>query len=254
MKQLIALILVLVLAACGGSSEGAKTAQPLKIACAANMQYAMDSIAVIFTQKYGIQCDITSGSSGMLTAQIDNKAPYDIFVSANMDYPQAIYEKQNGDAPQVYAKGRLVLVVNKTKAFGSINEVLMSDEVQRIGLAEVETAPYGMAAQEFLKTQGYFQQLNDKWVVGESIGQVNQYITTGAVDAAFTSYSFKVKNELAFNYFEVDQQLFTPIQQGIILLEHGKNTNADASKKFVTFLTESPTCKAVLNYFGYLTN
>ena len=84
----------------------------------------MDSIAVLFEQEEGVKCEITAGSSGMLAAQIENGAPYDFFISADLAYPQAIFEKGEGEEPFTYAKGRLVFAYDKAAGYNSIEEAL----------------------------------------------------------------------------------------------------------------------------------
>ncbi len=237
------------LASCGGTSNQ----KVIKVACAANMQFAMDSIAVIFEEEFGIQCDITSGSSGMLTSQIENGAPYDIFISANMSYPETIFDNGNGQEPFIYAKGRLLFVVDKNANYQSLDEALTDQTLERIGIADDRIAPYGMAASQYLRESHKMETLETRLVIGESIGQVNQYITTKAVDAGFTSYSFKVINKEDYMYFEVDQELFNPINQGVMLLNHGFNEKLEESEKLIQFFS-SEKCKAVLNHFGYLTD
>lgn len=240
---------------CGSNTdtESAPQNELVTVACAANMQYAMDSIAVLFEQEEGVKCEITAGSSGMLAAQIENEAPYDFFISADLNYPQTIFDGGNGEQPFTYAKGRLVFVYSKDATYASIEEALGDQELMRIGLADTRLAPYGMAADQFLVKIGMKDSLEERLIIGESIGQINQYLTTGSVDAAFTSYSFRIENEEAFNFFEVDPAMFSPIEQGAMVLNHGKNENPAAAEKLKIFLT-SAKCKAVLSYFGYLVN
>lgn len=248
MRITIAVFLGL-LVSCGSSTNNEKS---ISIACAANMLFAMDSIAVLFEAEYGVNCNITSGSSGVLTAQIENGAPYDVFISANMSYPETIHKNGNGNEPVIYAEGRLLLVVNNQSNYVTIDAVLDDSEIGRIGIADDRTAPYGMAASQYLSKIGKKEGLKDRLVKGESIGQINQYLIAGAVDAAFTSYSFKVKNGSMFKYFEVDPAYFKPINQGAMILNHGNSHNSDAANKLLQFLS-SEKCKDVLNYFGYLT-
>lgn len=244
-------ILAVFLLSCGSNQDSER--DRLTVACAANMQYAMDSIALLFEKEKGIKCEITSGSSGMLAAQIENGAPYDLFISADLTYPQGIFEKGNGEKPFIYAKGRLVLVVGKNTNYQTIEEALLDSTIRRIGIADTRLAPYGMAADQYLTKIGLNDRIASRLVVGENIGQINQYLTTGSVDAAFTSYSFRIENEENFKFFEVDPANFQPIEQGAMILEHGLKENADLSAELRDFLT-SEKCKAVLNYFGYLTN
>ncbi len=238
---------------CGSAPDNTKTTEDeiVTVACAANMQYAMDSIAVVFELDEGIQCNITAGSSGMLAAQIENGAPYDLFISADLAYPQAIFEKGNGEQPFTYAKGRLVFAYDKEAGYTSIEDALRDLSLSRIGMADTRLAPYGMAADQFILQTGLKDSLEERLIIGESIGQINQYLTTGSVDAAFTSYSFRIENEDLFGFFEVDPTLFDPIEQGAMVLNRGKNENAGPTEKLKLFLS-SAKCKAILVYFGYL--
>ena len=255
MKLFTAFTFLLILAACGssGNNDPSGNDKSLNVACAANMQFAMDSISVLFEAEHGIKCEITSGSSGMLTSQIENGAPYDVFVSANMNYPETIFNNGHGEKPFVYATGRLVFVTSKTKGYQSLEEALADENLKRIGIADHQTAPYGMAANQFLNETGKIEKMQGRLVIGESIGQINSYITTGAVDGAFTSYSFKVKNEEDYLYFEVDSDYFDPINQGAMVLNHGLENCPDESDLFLEFFS-TDKCKDVLKYFGYLAN
>jgi len=169
-----------------------------------------------------------------------------------MSYPESIYKNGNGDEPIIYAQGRLVFVLSKQFNYGSIEEALNDSKIERIGIADDRMAPYGMAASQYLSEIGIKERLKSQLVQGESIGQINQYIITNAVDAAFTSYSFKVKNETAYNYFEVDPVYFNPINQGAMILNHGKKYNAEAANQLLKFFSNEK-CKGILTYFGYLT-
>lgn len=243
--------LSIILFSCGSNQD--KEGGSVTVACAANMQYAMDSIALLFEKEKGIKCDITAGSSGMLAAQIESGAPYDLFISADLTYPQGIFEKGNGEKPFIYAKGRLVLVVGKNTNYQTIEEALSDSTMRRVGISDKRLAPYGMAADQYLKKVGLYDKIASRLVVGENIGQINQYLTTGSVDAAFTSYSFRIENEENFKFFEVDPVNFEPIEQGAMILEHGLKENAERSAELRDFL-KSVKCKAVLNYFGYHTD
>lgn len=255
MKLFTAFTFLLIFAACGSSGTDGSTNndKSLNVACAANMQFAMDSIAVLFEAEHGIKCEITSGSSGMLTSQIENGAPYDVFVSANMNYPETIYSNGHGEKPIIYATGRLIFVTAKDKSYQSLEEALEDEKLERIGIADHQIAPYGMAANQFLNESGRQESMQGRLVIGESIGQINSYITTGAVDGAFTSYSFKVKNEENYTYFEVDPALFDPINQGAMVLNHGLENSPEESELLVNFFS-TDKCKDVLKYFGYLAN
>ena len=245
------LLLLLGLSACGnGDSLGEDSPVVLKIATAANMQLAMDSITSIFYDVHGIKCEVTSNSSGMLTALIQSGAPFDLLVSANMRYPNELIKSGFGDSVQVYAYGKLALIYPKGKHYASPEELLLSSSTKRIGLADKKTAPYGIAAKSYLKKSGLADKLSDKIVVGESVGQVNQYIKTKAVDAAFTSCSYVRKFQREYQIMEIDQKYYGQIKQGAVILKSGKENHPGESKKFFDFLF-SEECQEILKYFGY---
>lgn len=242
--------------ACSGrdsATDKPEEKEPLHIATAANMQFAMDSVAKVFEAEYGYPCQVTANSSGMLTAQIENGAPFDVFVSANMKYPNELKKKGLGEKPEIYAFGKLVLVYPKNKPFSGVEEVLSDPGIRRIAIANKETAPYGMAATEFLQVTGLYTKYEKKLVTGESIGQVNQYLVSGSVEAAFTSSSFLTEYGNQFRFLEIDQKYFKEISQGMQILKYGRKNNPQGAEQLLEFLT-SEKGKAILTHFGYRVN
>ncbi len=250
MNRIIIFILFTVLFSCGNPDSERKDVVILKIATAANMQLAMDSITSVFTEIHEIKCDVTSNSSGMLTAQIQNGAPFDLFVSANMRYPNELIKSGFGDSVSVYAYGRLALIYSKGKKYNSPNELLIDSKIKRIGVPDSKTAPYGIAAESFLKKSGIRSKIEEKIIIGESVGQVNQYIKTNAVDAAFTSYSFVNKFQKGHQVMEIDSKFYPEIKQGALILKSGKKNHPEESKTFLDFLS-SDECREILVHFGY---
>jgi molybdate transport system substrate-binding protein len=227
-----------------------KENRPLTIATAANMQFTMDSIITVFQSKHNIECKVVASSSGVLTTQIQNGAPYDVFVSANMRYPNELIKIGYGDTVETYAFGRLAVIYSKGKKYTSIEDLLLDPSVKRIAIADERVAPYGIAAREYLRKSGLEAKIADKLILGESVGQVNQYIKTNSVDAAFTSYSFVHKFKKKHQVLEVDQDMFSKINQGVIALNKGLKTNPKETKLFLEFL-KSDDCKSILTHFGY---
>ena len=222
----------------------------LHIAVAANMQFAMDSIAKVFEEKSGIATSISTNSTGMLTAQIKQGAPYDLLIAANMYYPEKLIQDGLASSASIYAYGRIVLVFNKSKHFESLNNALLGNRTKRIAIASPEVAPYGTAAVEFLNNTNLLPSIKKKLIYGESIGQVNQYLVSNATDVAFTSYSFLCNYKQQFNYLAIDSNSYSPIEQGAVILKGSKEKEA---KLFLEFLF-SEQCKEILHYFGYTTN
>ena len=162
----------------------------LTIAAAANVQFAMDSLVQVFGHESGVECEVVVSSSGKLTAQISKGAPYDIFLSADMKYPKALFEEGHLAAlPTVYAQGSLVLWQIGDSALMPELKDLTSENIESIAIANPSTAPYGVAALQLFDSLGLFDQLESKLIYGESIAQTNHFISSGAADLGFTSKS-----------------------------------------------------------------
>lgn len=231
-----------------------KTSDKLTIATAANVQFAMEELTQLFTRETGVETEIILGSSGKLLAQIKEGAPYDVFVSANMKYPDELYRLGlTKKAPEVYAKGKLVLWSIRDSLTPSI-EVLSADLVKHIAIANPKTAPYGVATKQFLNTIGVYNKIKNKLVFGESISQTNQFIISGAAEIGFTALSVvnSPKMQGKGKWMELDTKEYTPIAQGaVVIKKKGKNT--DTAEQFYAFLF-SPMAQEVLRKYGYITN
>lgn len=233
-----------------------KDNQKLTIATAANMQFAIEALSKSFTTETGIECEIIIGSSGKLTTQIQQGAPFDVFVSADMKYPKKLYNSGlTIDAPEIYAYGNLVLWTAsqniRLSNFLSSISLLISDTINHIALANPKTAPYGVAAIEVLKYYKVFEKIERKLVYGESIAQTNQFITTQAAEVGFTAKSVvlspKVKNN--GQWISIDSDIYEPIAQGIVVLKQSEKRLLQ-SQIFYNFLF-SAKAKGILNDFGY---
>ncbi|WP_442846380.1 molybdate ABC transporter substrate-binding protein [Leeuwenhoekiella sp. H156] len=242
-----AVLAVLLLSACAKKSKD----QTLRLATAANMQFAMKALAADFEARTGIVSDLVISSSGKLTAQIKEGAPYDVFVSADMAYPQAVYEAGFAiDKPKIYAFGKLVLWSYKADKTPVLS-TLITDSVQHIALANPQTAPYGSAAVSVLKRSGIYEQVEPKLVYGESIAQTNQFITSGAAEMGFTALAV-VKSEAQNaqgKYLLLDESLYEPIAQAAVVIKREKG-NTEAARAFYTYLF-SPEAQKILKDFGY---
>ncbi|MEM9918164.1 MAG: molybdate ABC transporter substrate-binding protein [Bacteroidota bacterium] len=227
------------------------TPESLTIATAANMQFVMTELVETFKSTYGIKVQLVMGSSGLLSAQIQNKAPYDAFVAANMKYPMHLHSLNlTLDTPSIYAYGQLVLWSKSGDVPERLNQLQMAT-YQHIALANPELAPYGMAAREALENSGLYQQLEDRLVYGESIAQVNQFIFSEAAQIGFTAKSVVLSNRLKAigQWIDVPKQLYTPISQGIVLLKNRPDFQQEAAL-FRKFLF-SDKGKEILNKYGY---
>ncbi len=228
----------------------------IRVAVSANVSYAIDSLKKEFNKKYpDTKVDITLGSSGKLTAQIKNNAPYHIFISANMLYPETLYrEKIAITKPIIYAKGKLAYFSRKKRNFINPLALLESSEIKRVAVANPKTAPYGVATVEAFKNANILDKIKEKFIYGESISQTMTYslmVADIGVIAKSLLYSPKMdKFKENINWLEVNPKLYTPISQGIVLLRSAKD-NIEA-KAFYHFML-SNEAKKILEDFGYKT-
>jgi molybdate transport system substrate-binding protein len=226
-------------------------AQNLKVAVAANLQSVIKVLGQDFKQKTGVQIEPIVGSSGNLTAQVRNGAPYDVFLSADMTFPETLFKEGfSAKKPVVYAQGSLIICSNQDIGFENWERVLMTDRIKKIAVANPAIAPYGKAAEESLKDKGILNDIKSKIVYGESISQVNTYITTGVVEVGFTTQAL-VKdpaNKTRLYWKAIDAKTYAPIEQGMVLLKHA-NDSPDAVKFYQYIL--SPAAKAIFEEYGY---
>ncbi|MFY0652397.1 MAG: molybdate ABC transporter substrate-binding protein [Cyclobacteriaceae bacterium] len=215
------------------------------------MQFAMEELTEAFAQETGLAAKMVVGSSGKLTAQIIAGAPYDVFLSADIKYPEMLHSKglTKGNLKN-YAEGKLVLWSLKENVSPSM-ESLSNKNINRIAIANPDLAPYGSAAMEELKASNDYAAIEDKLVIGESISQVNQFVVSGAADIGFTAKS--VVLSLSMNgkgkWVEVNSGLHKPIIQSAVVIKRGTDKNKQ-SEQFVDFLF-SEGAKKILTKFGY---
>lgn len=225
-----------------------------KLAVAANMSYAIKPLIEAFRQEHpDTKISYVVGSSGKLAAQIMHGAPYDLYFSANMTYPQRLYDaKMTVSKPVVYAKGALAILSSEPREFSRGISVLKEPSIEKIAVANPVTAPYGAAAAEALKRAGLYDALKSRFVYGESIAQTVTYATKAAdigIIAASALYAPEMRHyKEGVHWIKVAPSLYRPIDQGMVLLKHAKE-DKDA-KAFWDFMRSS-RAKAILTSYGY---
>ena len=226
----------------------------IKVAVAANVSYAIDSLVKEFNKNNpNTQVIVILGSSGKLTAQISHGAPYDIFMSANMKYPNKLYEtKKVITKPKIYALGSLALFSTKDLDLSKGLNILQTKQISKIAIANPKTAPYGKAAFEALKNAKILDAIKPKFIYGESISQTVSYTVTATNIGLIAKSSLYSKNMTKYkkdiNWVEVDTKLYTPIEQGVVIVKDSKE-----AKAFYDFILSEKAKKIFQNY-GYLTN
>lgn len=230
------------------------SAKDFIIAGSANMQYALEDLSKEYTKESGISFKTVISSSGKLTAQIENGAPFSIFLSADMEYPHKLYTLGSAIAePKVYAKGILVLWTKEKWDIKNIPSLLISSRVRTIAIANPEIAPYGKEAIHALEYYKLSEKIKSKFIYAESISQVNQYILSGSADIGFTSKSavtFKQANGIG-HWIELDEKSYKPIEQGIVILKYGLDNYPVECKSFYNFLF-SEKARSILKKNGYI--
>ncbi|NEW61470.1 molybdate ABC transporter substrate-binding protein [Sulfurovum sp. bin170] len=227
----------------------------ITIAVAANVSYAIDDLKKEFNRLYpDTKVQVILGSTGKLTAQIKHGAPYQILMGANMKYPEALYAEDFAvTRPLVYAQGSLAYLSSKKRDFSNVMELLKSDKIEKIAVANPKTAPYGIATAEALKNAKIFDEIEKKFVYGESISQTVTYATK-ATDIGFIAKSSLFSPHMAHfkkgeNWADVEATLYTPINQGIVILKEGEKS-AEVSA-FYAFIM-SKRAKKIFEAFGYI--
>lgn len=249
MKRLL-VILFLGLLSCHAPEK-----QKLTIAVAANMQYTIAALVTEFNKTDKTTIEVITGASGNLTQQIMSGAPFDIFISADMKYPQELADKGFTMAgPKVYAEGQLVLWSARPGIDPKSDlQILLNDSIKRIAIANPKTAPYGHAAVSLLEKYALYDKVQAKLVTGESISQTSQFIATQSADIGFTAKAIVVSGEMSGKgkWVDLNANDYPAIEQSAALLRHARWQDDTAARKFYDFLY-SPAAKAIYKKYGYL--
>ena len=215
-------------------------AQSLAVAAASDLQPVLPEVGKRFERETKIPVTTTFGSSGNFFAQIQNGAPFDLFLSADVEYPGRLEDAGfavKGSLTE-YAVGRIVLWtrkdsgVNVSMGFG----ILASPRVRRIAIANPEHAPYGRAAVAALEHERLYQELKGKLVLGENVSQAAQFVQSGNADAGILALSLAKAPPLrsAGTMYEIPDDWYRPIIQGAVVLESSRQK--EAAKQFLAFL------------------
>jgi molybdate transport system substrate-binding protein len=238
-RKLVLLTLTLILI-------GSASAQELKIAAAADLTVALEKVAVAFKKQSGIQLKVSYGSSGNFFSQIKNGAPFDVFLSADRDYPDTLDGLGKTDKGTViYAQGRLVLwLAAKTGLDPYPNlSVLTSSRINKIAIANPSHAPYGRAAVAAMSHFGVYDQIKPKLVTGENVAQAAQFGQSGNAEAALIPMSLALDENLrkGGRYAIVPDDSYPPLLQAAVVLRASQNK--PEAHRFVEFLRSAAAQK-----------
>jgi len=223
--------------------------EPLLVAAAANVQFAFAEIGQKFTEKTGQPVEFSFGSSGNLTTQIENGAPFDVFVAANVAFVDRLNEQGLifSETQKLYAQGRIVLAVNREVGVQATKlEDLVDPAITWVAIANPELAPYGQAAKEALQNVGIWEELQPKLVLAENIGQTLQYVQTGDAPVAIVALAIAEVPEIGYILLPAD--LHNPLNQAMAVVK--STPNEAAARAFLEFVI-SPEGQAILEKYGF---
>jgi molybdate transport system substrate-binding protein len=242
-------ILVWLLLTCGSAS-----AQGLAVAAASDLQTALPEIVAEFEKETGQPVRLTFGSSGNFFTQIDNGAPFDVFLSADIDYPRRLERAGRADPGSLYeyATGRLVLWT-RTDSGIEVRRglgVLADARVRRIAIANPEHAPYGRAAVAALRHEGVYERVREKFVFGENISQAAQFAQSGGADVGLLALALALSPALKGSgiYVDIPVSWHPPIQQAAIVLASSRQK--PLARQFIEYL-KKPDGKRILQSYGF---
>jgi molybdate transport system substrate-binding protein len=226
----------------------AQAQTPLRIAAAADLEPVLPPILAQFQQATGIHAEATFQASAMLTTQILNGAPFDLFLSADTGYPKRLIDAGLADAagtgdsstPVIYARGTLVLWTRNDSHLTPSLDLLRSPGLKRLAVANPERAPYGRAAVAALTSLNIYDTLKPKLVTAENISQTAQFVDSGNADAGLISLTSALTPRLASSgsYFVVPRDLYPPIEQGAVIVS--RTTQRDQAHKLLDYLLSAP--------------
>jgi len=246
------IILLLVFVITSTFSQGQNTGAIL-IAAASDLKFALDSAAAVFENANpGARIEVTYGSSGKLFEQISHTAPFDLFFSADIEYPLTL--KKKGIAVSevyTYGIGRIVIWCRTIDPNKEQINSLLDKMVRKIAIANPQHAPYGRRAEEALKHYKVYEKIKSKLVYGENISQTAQFVTTGAADAGIIALSLALSptmKKLDGHYYVIPEDSHKPLEQGFVILKKAEQNPVAVS--FKDFMTGTEATK-ILGYFGF---
>ena len=236
----------------GRTSYPVQTKEVL-VAAAADLKFAMDSLVTVFSRENpGVIVKVTYGSSGNFFQQIGNGAPFDLFFSADIDYPHQLQQQhQTLSDVQAYGMGQLVLWSKKLDPAVEGMNTLLNSAVTKIAIANPAHAPYGKRAEESLHYYKLYDKIKDKLVMGENIAQTAQYASSGAAEVGIIALSLALSPAMrqeGGKYWLIPAGSHQPLEQGYVLLLHSKGNPGAAA--FADFF-HSGKAAPVLQSFGF---
>ncbi len=243
--QIILLTLSLVL------GQTALAGKSLTIAAAADLRFALDEILDLYRPQHpDAAIEVIYGSSGKMTTQILNGAPYDLFFSADIAFPERLHREGFAvTEPSVYAIGRIVIWSKRQDASNMRLDDLMQPAIRRVAIAQPAHAPYGLRAREALQAGGLWDDIQPKLVFGENIAHAAQMVESEAADVGIIALSLARFPPLAAHgYSVIDDALHEPLTQGYVVTRHGSDNTL--ARDFARYMMQAEA-RAVMKRYGF---
>jgi molybdate transport system substrate-binding protein len=232
----------------------AAQAEEITVAAAADLKFAMDEIVTAFKKSNSTEkVEVIYGSSGKAHTQIQQGAPYDLYFSADIAFPQELIKNSFAASSDVtpYALGRIVLWSASQDASKMTLASLTDPKITHVAMANPKHAPYGKRAEEALRSSGLWEKVEPKMVYGENITQAAQFVETGNAQVGILALSLVVSPQLSSKgeYYLIPDTLHEPLDQGFIILKRAENNKL--AKQFADYMS-SKDARAIMTKYGFV--
>ncbi len=247
------LIALLVLTAVIPIPRSGAADREINVAAAADLSAALQEVAANYEKRTGVVVKLSFGASGALTQQIQNGAPFDVFFSADMDYPRQLIAGGQADGSTLYryAVGQLVLWVPKDSPLDVEHkgmDVLLDPSVKKIAIANPQHAPYGRAAAAALQHYGLYEKVRARLVLGENVAQAAQFVESGNAQAGFMAMAHAMAPAMQGKgkYWVVPAEAHPQLDQGVLLISRSVHQKDAAA--FLEFVKTEEVAGLLLRY------
>jgi molybdate transport system substrate-binding protein len=237
------------------TAAGEKGSVEITVAAAADLSLSLKEIAANYQKQTGVQVKLSFAASGALTQQIQNGAPFDLFFSADMDYPRQLIASGDADGATLYryAVGTLVLWAPTDSPLDPEHQeikTLLAPSVKKIAIANPEHAPYGRAAVATLKHFGIYEQVQDRLVIGENVSQAAQYVESGNAQVGFIALAHAAPLAMRGEgkFWKVPAEAHPPLDQGVVVITRSQHKREAAA--FVDYV-KTKAAADILRRYGF---
>jgi molybdate transport system substrate-binding protein len=255
-RHFVSLTLATLLVVSGVTTSQSQSAnREINVAAAADLSAVLQEVATNYEKRTGVAVKLSFGASGALTQQIQNGAPFDVFFSADMDYPRQLITGGQADGATLYryAVGKLVLWVPKDSPLDVEHkgmDVLLDPSVKKISIANPQHAPYGRAAVAALKHYGLYEKVTGQLVLGENISQAAQFVESGNAQVGFVALAHAIAPSMQDKgkYWMVPTEAYPPLDQGAVLISRSSHKQDAAA--FLEYI-KTTEVSALLKRYGF---